>query len=204
MENAYEARLPGAVAGDQVTLSFSGPAVSSDPACAPSEALLEAAPALRADPPSGLPPAQLAAVVDVPPALVDRHARPWGSGDGIGFWVVAQLRCGVAVSNDRACVATIREGDVVESAVCAAAAEIRCRDAHEWVPVDGRPVVAGFAPTGCHRGPDRGRGAGADDRPRRERRVRRDPASARADGRAGRLPGALRLRRAAGRGWPAD
>lgn len=132
-----------------MTLSFSGPTVSSDPACAPSEALLEAAPALRPDPPPGLPPAQLAAVVDVPPALVDRHARPWGGGDGIGFWVVAQLRRGVAVSNDRACVATIREGDVVESAVCAAAAEIRRRGAHEWVPVDGHPVVAGFAPTGA-------------------------------------------------------
>ncbi len=55
----------------------------------------------------------------------------------------------MAVSNDRACVATIREGDVVESAVCAAPAEIRRRGAHEWVPFDVRPVVAGFAPTGA-------------------------------------------------------
>lgn len=151
VDNAFEARLAGVRSGERVTLAFSGPAVAeSRAACRPSPALLDAVPALRGDPPASAPPEQLADVVDVAPGLVDRWARVWGGGDGVSFWVTPQLRCGVTVADDRACVATVSdEESIVEGAICADAATIRGRGTSEWVPVDERPVVAGFAPPGA-------------------------------------------------------
>ena len=45
----------------------------------------------------------------------------------------------------------MRETGIVEGAVCADGETIRSRGASDWVPVDGRPVVAGFAPAGAGR-----------------------------------------------------
>jgi hypothetical protein len=75
---------------------------------------------------------------------VERWARIWPSTDGLTYWVVPQLRCGVVTENDRACVAVADE--FVEGAVCASEADVAERGASDWYPIGNRPVIAGFAP----------------------------------------------------------
>jgi hypothetical protein len=69
------------------------------------------------------------------------------SGDGLTYWVVPELHCGVVTDNDRACVAV--EAEFVEGAVCASQADIAGRGVSDWYLIGGRPVNAGFAPRGA-------------------------------------------------------
>jgi hypothetical protein len=145
VENVYQAHLQGVGEGGRVTLTFVAPGQPKP--CEPSPALLRTVPALRAEAPLDPPPAQLAAVVGVEPRLVERWARIWGSDDGLTYWVVPQLRCGVVTEHDGACIAAAAR--FVEGAACAAEADIAQRGVFDWYPIDGRPVLAGFAPRGA-------------------------------------------------------
>lgn len=145
-----------ALAGVFVVLSLAGaperevevppapqPAAQAGADCAPSAAMRRVVPALDREPPAG----------GVPPAIrasgATAHARVWGGGDGITYWVVPRLRCDGA-DEDAVCVVPLFD----EEAGSEGAGGSACSRLGEtsWIhfPLrDGGAAVAGIAPPGA-------------------------------------------------------
>jgi hypothetical protein len=148
-ENAFLAKVAGAKPGTRVGVRFN---TRRGEGCTPTAALLRAVPALEAEPPAGgVPPAIRRSVDGRDSAVIGRHARLWGGGDGVAYWIVPQLQCDGADA-DEVCVVPLFEGEEDAEAAGGSACATPAETGRTWIhfPLrDGGAAVAGLAPPGA-------------------------------------------------------
>lgn len=149
VENAFRAELPGAAAGTPVRVTLQ----EAGSACAPPERLRVLVPALDYEPPAGGVPRAVRGSFGGDSAVIGRHARLWGGGDGVSYWVVPRLRCDGA-GQDAVCVFPLFDEDADEhsggGSACETANELEGTPGWIHFPLrTGGSAVAGLAPPGA-------------------------------------------------------
>jgi hypothetical protein len=148
VENVYEAELPGARAGMEMTVRS---VVGRQCGAGPDPTLLGALAALRRPPdPGASVPADVLGAVQGRPA--EPLARIAGGGDGITYWLVplreGDVPCAPA---DRVCVVPERDGQAVGAPICSDATELMRHGVFLAGPLGDRVVVYGLARAGIER-----------------------------------------------------
>jgi hypothetical protein len=142
IENAYLARVPRRGNGTEARITL---VREPRDGCEPSAAMRAAAPTLKRPPdPGGVPGSvrrSLRPNRDSP--VIARHARIWGGGDGITFWIVPHLRCDVTdLETDMVCVTPVTTGSAYPAGACVEPGRTG------WIhfPAGDVSAIAGFAP----------------------------------------------------------
>lgn len=150
VENAFLAQMPRVDEETPLQVTLRAP----QEGCAPSAQLRAAAPVLDRAPVSGGVPPEVRRAFGADSAVVGRHARIAGGGDGITYWVVPRLRCDVPrADSDTVCVFPRFEDDRAETVgggACGTPADVQAGRTWLTFPLrGGGRGITGFAPAGA-------------------------------------------------------